>query len=273
MQTGDTLNSLATRTHVSVFDLQQANCLESFTIQPGQQIYLPTVPPPPTNTPAPGPTPTSTRRLQSTPTPITPQIDRVVPDRVDQQTAENEVVITVFGKFFRSRETGFRVELRGPQNVELQLGEARTDTSFDAIVPANLPVGAYDMVVTNPNDRAGFRRPAFTIGEAPTPTPTIPAPRIFSVSPSAGNISQDNTLTITGDNFSPKESGFKVELQLAEDGEPAVTLEVDEDTATNTSFKAIIKANQLEQTGTYDLLVTNPDNQTAIKRDAYEATQ
>jgi LysM repeat protein len=60
VQPGDTLYSLAERTHTDAEILLRANCLRSDQIYPGQQIWLPVLPPPPT--------PTATYPLPATPT-------------------------------------------------------------------------------------------------------------------------------------------------------------------------------------------------------------
>ncbi len=272
VQPGDTFNSLATRTNTSVFDLQQVNCLDSFTLQVGQIIYLPFTPPTPTVTHTPSPTQRPGPTLTRTPTPIRPQIDSVTPNRVDERTAENEVIITVLGKNFRSRESGFKVELKGPQSVVLKLGQARSDTSFEAIVPPDLPLGNYDLVVTNPNDRAGVKPSAYTIGptaDRPTDTPA-PAPDIIRFTPTSGKISAEIELTVQGRNFRPNEPGFKVELQ-ATDGGSKVELDLG-DIRTDTSFEAIIRADTLQR-GDYDLVVTNPDGRSDIASEEYRAIE
>ena len=268
VQTGDTLNSLASRTNTSVYELQQFNCLDSFTIQPGQTIHLPLTPPTPTVTYTPSPTrrpgPTPTR----SPTPISPQIDSVVPNRVDAPAAEEVVIITVLGKNFKSREQGFRIELRGPQSILLQLGEARSDTSFDALVPSGLPQGTYALVVTNPNDRAGIRQSAFTIGPAAATETPSPAPDIVRFTPTSGSITDEIELTVQGVNFRPNASGFKIELQ---DTGSSFKVELDLGTIrTDTNFEAIIRANTL-QASTYNLVVTNPDGRSDIASDTYRA--
>lgn len=269
-QAGDTLNSLANRTGSSVFELQQVNCLESFNLQTGQTIYLPFTPPTPTVTL----TPTPTRRPGPTPTrtatPISPAIDSVTPNRVDRAAADDTVVITVQGRNFRPQEQGFRVELRGPAGVELELGPARSSTSFEAIVPPGLPEGTYDMVVTNPGGRAGTRQSAYTIGPAaPTSTPA-PAPDIIRFTPTSGKITEEIVLTVQGRDFQVDRTGFKVELQ-ATSGSFSLTLELG-DIRTDTNFTAIIRAGSLER-GDYNLIVTNPDGRSDIASDRYQAIE
>lgn len=147
-QVGDTMNSLAERTGVSVYDLQQVNCLTNLTIQPGQTVYLPFTPPTPTITPtfAPAsPTPTPTWTGTPTATPRAPEIFTADPS-VDRKT------LFVTGRNFRPDEADFRVELRGiAGTIRLELGELRSSTSFEAKLPpvADLPGGDYDLRVIN----------------------------------------------------------------------------------------------------------------------------
>ncbi|MBE7469581.1 MAG: hypothetical protein DPW09_23870 [Anaerolineae bacterium] len=150
VQVGDTLNALAERTNVSVYDLQQVNCFTNLTVQPGQTIYLPFTPPTPTITPTNTPTtPTPTPTLTGTPTatPRAPEIFTAEPS-VDRTT------IFVVGRNFEVEEGGFRVELRGATGVtRLALGDLRSSTSFEAKLPpvAELPAGNYDLRVINPD--------------------------------------------------------------------------------------------------------------------------
>lgn len=151
------MNSLAERTGVSVYDLQQVNCLTNLTIQPGQTVYLPFTPPTPTVTPTNTPTtPTATPTLTGTPTatPRAPEIFTADPS-VDRKT------LFVTGRNFRPDEDDFRVELRGTAGVTpLTLGELRSSTSFEARLPpvANLPGGVYDLRVINPDGQFDILR-------------------------------------------------------------------------------------------------------------------
>lgn len=150
VQVGDTLNSLAERTNVSVYDLQQVNCFTNLTVQPGQTIYLPFTPPTPTVTPTGTPvTPSPTPTLTGTPTatPRAPEIFTAEPS-VDRTT------IFVVGRNFDVNENGFRVELRGGSGtIRLGLGNLRSSTSFEAVPTpqATLPSGSHDLRVINPD--------------------------------------------------------------------------------------------------------------------------
>jgi hypothetical protein len=169
VQSGDTLNSLAARTNTTVFELQRVNCLDTFSLQVGQTLYLPFVPSTPTvtETPTPTSTPTATRER--------PQIIRVSPNSGEEGT---EVTIVVEGRNFRPDDPDFSVELAGSETgVILVLGALRSTTSFEAIVPSTLPVGTYDLFVVNPDDQIAIRSSAYQV-VAPTPSIT-PEPDIL----------------------------------------------------------------------------------------------
>jgi hypothetical protein len=161
---GDTLNSLSLRTNTSVYELQQVNCLESFTLQIGQVIYLPFTPPTPTvtHTPTPRtPTPTPSRTGTPTATPRPPEIFGIVPDE-GVNTAQT--IVAIQGRNFEPDQEGFRAELRtGGTKVLLELGELRTTSSFEAIVPAGLPPDVYDLWVVNSDDQFDIRSSAYEV--------------------------------------------------------------------------------------------------------------
>lgn len=263
-QAGDTFNSLATRTGISVFTLQQANCLTG-NLQSGQILYLPFTPPTPTPLPSPTATGTILPTLTATPTPFVPIITSVSPSRVDSGYSD-EVIITIIGRNFQTQAAGFRVELRGPQNVLLALLGSGSDTSFDAVAPVDLPSGSYDVVVTNPDDRATSKPLGFVIGQV-TPTPFVPGPEITEVIPDRGFRDRENIIEVRGINFRPNDPGlFRVELRMGDRLEASLTLV---GTATSTSFNVRVPANI--PAGIYDLWVINPDGKDDVEPAAYEA--
>lgn len=270
VQQGDTLNLLAERTGASINELQKFNCLPSFTLQLGQQIFLPIIPPSPTPTSIPSPTARPGSTATRTATPASPQIDSVTPSRVDRAAADVEVIITVLGRNFQPEASGFRIDLRGPASVPLTLANRGSSTSFDAIVPAGLPLGTYSIIVTNPDDRAGIRQSAYVIGpSSPTDTPS-PAPDVIRFTPTSGKINEEITLTVQGVNFEANQPGFKVELQ-AISGSFKLDLELGS-TRTDTTFTAIIRANTLER-GDYNLVVTNTDGRSDIASERYRTVE
>jgi hypothetical protein len=263
VQTGDTLDSLAGRTNTSVYELQQVNCLQSFTIQPGQTIYLPFNPPTPTvtsistSTPLPGPT--STR----TPTPIAPIIISVNARQTTGATVD--ITVVVKGENFKPEQAGFEVKLVGPTTIPLELEGDGSSTGFTATasgvtLPANLPVGAYDLTVINPDGRLDVEPRVFPQGPLPGPTITDLIPR-------CGDPATNITLNVTGNNFVPG-PGFTAKLRFP--SEPDVILNVNIATATSVGFEATIVAPTLMPGRKYTLIVTNPDNQFGVKSDAFQ---
>ncbi len=77
VQRGDTLYALARRYNTTVYAIVQANCLTSYDIYVGQNLYLP--PLPPTPTPTVTYTPTSTPTVTWTPTVTATPIDTETP--------------------------------------------------------------------------------------------------------------------------------------------------------------------------------------------------
>ncbi|HRV91041.1 MAG TPA: LysM peptidoglycan-binding domain-containing protein [Anaerolineae bacterium] len=272
VQPGDTLSTLGQIVNMGQTDLQQINCLASSVVVPGQTIYLPFIPPVATvtNTTTPLPTPTSTR--PSTPTPIAPIIDEVdARDVATNDPAIRQIIVVAVGRNFRPREAGFKAELTGPTLIRLNVDLSSSNTSIratklvsESLVTGLVP-GTYDLIITNPDGRSDIANGVYPRG---TPTPTPPPPDIFDVSPSSGRITDQVTLTITGQNFIPRD--IRVQLQRSIGGGTTYELDVETSTATASSLRAIIRANQLTQTGSYDVIVINRDNQTAVEREAYD---
>jgi LysM repeat protein len=164
VQVGDTLNSLSNRTGTTPFNLYEVNCLDSYTVVPGQYIFLPFTPPTPTasNTPTPvTPTPTPTRTGTPSPTPRAPEIFSSEPNVGNVAV---DVILAVQGRYFLPDQNGFRAELRASGlRFELLLGDIRTQSSFEAIIPANtIGPGTYDLWIINPDDQFDIRRSAYT---------------------------------------------------------------------------------------------------------------
>ncbi len=301
VQRGDTLATLSSRVGKTVYDLQQVNCLNNSTLQPRQIIYLPFSPP--TSTPTDTPTVVSTSTpLPKTepsatfsPTPAMPIIQSINPASGD---LGQEVRLTILGVNFGLLDErgptigrGFKAELHmvqpksGTVIKELKIAAApRTSTNFEAIVPADLPEGCYDFAVINPNERIAIKERAYTNSgnypcslnvtmtptppptATPTPTPTPAPPRINTCSPSSGQVGQEVQLICTGNNFESKDANFKVVFQKENE---VIRLEVLSNDSTESNFRAIIPASL--KLGIYDLIVTNPNGKSDIKRIIYEA--
>jgi hypothetical protein len=264
------LNDLAERTNTTVFQVQQFNCLESFAVRPGQMVYLPFEPPPPTARPTPTVTGTRLPTPTRTSTPVNPIIRDVVV-RVNEEAGEIRLIVT--GENFRSQEQGFRAELVGPRTIPLQLGQARTSTSFEATAPLEEETltGEYDLVVINPNGRLAVRQRVFPPSNA-TATPTPQPPRIDNITPDEGRVTDDVRVTIEGRNFGPFRAGFEVELIPRDGGDSRFYLpNEDIRPATSTRFDILIEAGDLTPDLEYDVRVQNPDGQFDTELSGYEA--
>ncbi len=161
VQSGDTLNTLSGRTSVSVFELQQANCLVNLTLQPGQVVYLPFNPPTstprPTTTPVtPSPTPTRTG------TPVRP------PEIFSATVSQDKQTITVVGRYFEVDNPSFRVAFVGnnlPQDRVILAKDLRlkSNTGFVVTVPPDLSAGVYSLYVINPDEQFDFEKDILTL--------------------------------------------------------------------------------------------------------------
>jgi hypothetical protein len=161
VQSGDTLNTLSGRTGVSVFELQQANCLVNLTLQPGQVVFLPFNPPTstprPTGTPVtPSPTPTRTS------TPMRP------PEIFSATVSQDKQTITVVGRYFEADDPTFSVAFVGsslPQDRVILAKDLRlkSNTGVVVLVPPDLPAGVYSFYVINPDEQFDFEKDLLTL--------------------------------------------------------------------------------------------------------------
>lgn len=129
----------------------------------------------PSSTPTIPPTATTT---SSEPTPASPQINSIEPGFGE---VEREVTIRIQGENFIPEDSSFRVELLGAgSRAILLLGDLRTGTAFEAVVPTTLPVGRYDLQVTNPDNRTTLKSAAFEIVQPATPEPPVQADLVIT---------------------------------------------------------------------------------------------
>lgn len=203
----------------------------------------PEPPPTPTVTPTPTATPTNTAIPTSTPrpspTPTTPPagtipvIQSVNPaEGASSQTTR----ITIQGNGFATSPAP-TIRLSGSAGrFDLTNVTAVSAASFAATVPANLPAGTYDLIVTNPNGRVGTLPNAFTV--------LAGDPVITQVLPNSGLNDRDNDIVIAGLNFA---AGAEVTL-----GTTALATS----RVNGTALLAVVPAGL--SPGSYDLTVTNP---------------
>lgn len=118
----------------------------------------------------------------------------------------------------------------------------RAPGELEAVVPAGLPIGLYDLMLTNPDAQSARLDDALTVFH--------PAPEVSAVDPSTFSNGVPRTITVSGANFL---DGATVALEDGGDVHPltGVTV-VDGDELT-----AIVPAGV--PAGTYDVVVMNPD--------------
>ena len=119
-------------------------------------------------------------------------------------------------------------------------------------VPTGIPTGIYVVKVTNPDGHTGTLSPGITIVSIPAPPPTV-----SSINPNSLDEGYPaTTVTIIGSNFQ---------------GTPSVMIGtydcIGETFVNSTEIIATLPAGIL--TGTYDVIVTNPDSQSGIFIDGF----
>jgi hypothetical protein len=144
--------------------------------------------------------------------------------------------------------TGPALQLRNADG-QYDLTDITVDskTALQATIPAGLPSGTYELIVTNPDGKSVTLPNAFTaLAREPVITKVVPA---------AGYNDQDNELMVYGQNFA---DGAGVQLG---------TTTLNTTRASGTLLHAIVPSGF--DTGTYDMTVTNPDGQSAELANAY----
>jgi large repetitive protein len=145
--------------------------------------------------------------------------------------------VTITGSGFAA---GATVSIGGSAATGVAVANA---TSITAITPAR-PAGAADIVVTNPDGQSGRLANGFNYE-----TPIVAPPSISTAAPDSGPVSGGTTITISGAGFA---SGATIAFGTA----PATSVNV----ASASSITAVAPAGGA---GSVDLVVSNPDGQTA----------
>jgi len=127
--------------------------------------------------------------------------------------------------------------------------------------------GTYDVKVTTDNGASEPFADAFTV--------TNPAPTITSISPESAGNSAERTVTITGTGF------LSAATVPAGTGNPTVQMRDPDNTSRNFSLTSpnVVSTTSVTATvpegktvGTYDVVVTNSDSQSATLADAFQVT-
>jgi hypothetical protein len=126
-----------------------------------------------------------------------------------------------------------------------------------ATVPGSLAPGTGDLTVTNPDNQSGTLAGAFTV-LSPDP------PSLTSVSPGQGPNDSPVTLDILGANFAPE---ITASLRLDDTDVPLWDLVF----VNSTRLRALVPVSTAM--GLYDLVVINPDSQSAVLPGAYQVLE
>ncbi len=261
-QRGDTWDSLASRVGSTPFALQQSNCSNQ-TIRPADFIYLPFAPPSPTPTDTRTPTRTLTpvppqpATVTPSPTVILPIISEVIPR---QGSVGEETRLFISGRNFGlldapggTQGDGLIVQLIRTEpsigSFPLQLLN-RSSSNLEALIPATLPEGCYNLLVVNPpnpNARQAIFRQAYTnnpdafpcTDETPTPTPeptATPVVSLFRCTPTT--VPVGTSIECVGRNFPLDTDSLQVELRSRTSGDIGV-LRVIRQTSTAFTTEAV----------------------------------
>lgn len=170
----------------------------------------------------------------------------------DEKRISDVQTVNITGTDFQSDAT---VELvNGNDRYELTT-QTSSETLLVVTVPDTIPLGVYDVVVTNPDTQMDVAEDAYTVIEDE-------APMISAIVPNQKRVSDEQTVTITGMNF---QAGLNVQLLSGANAYDLVVADSTTETITAT-------VSSLVPIGTYDLVVLNPDDQTATLLDAYTVT-
>jgi phosphatidylserine/phosphatidylglycerophosphate/cardiolipin synthase-like enzyme len=204
------------------------------TLLPGTKYYWKIVSKTMANITASGPVYSFTTAGTPPPGPA-PTVSNINPN---SGTTAGGTSVTITGTNFVS---GATVKLGGTAATGVVVSNSTTIT---ATTPAHA-AGAASVVVTNPDNQSGTLTNGFTY-QSPPPGPT---PTVSSITPNTGTTAGGTSVTISGTNFV---SGALVKL-----GGTAATSVVVSNSTTITA------ATPAHAAGAVDVVVTNPDNQSA----------
>jgi hypothetical protein len=219
-------------------------------------------------------TPVETTRLTvaatgvTTTAPQAPSITRIIPDHGDAGTTVT-VTDLVGGNF----QNGANVTLRRSGSFEIKATGVRAYTpksiTCTFAIPADATAGAWDLTVTNPDGKSAtytnifsVHRPASALTTtSSTSAGTVP---ITYIDPSVGHAG-NNQLVITGSSF---QKGITMKLQKS--GKLDIKAR-DTIWNSNTSIQCFIDI-PVGTSGSWDVVVTNPDKTYGIKYEAFPVT-
>lgn len=183
--------------------------------------------------------------------PTAPVVNNVTPA---QAMAGSLVKAQISGKYFRS---GGNVSLsKGNQKISL----TNQSVSYDLIsgtflLPVNAVPGIWNVTVTNSDGKSASLPGVFTVKP-------LPAPQILSITPDQGELDSPVQVAITGSNFFSGAS-----FSLSRKGQTVSGKDMAVDSPGRIIGTLQVPAKYLD--GLWDLMVTNPDGQSAQKSNAF----
>jgi len=173
---------------------------------------------------------------------IAPLFDTINPDSALVGTS---VPVTITGLNFKA---GATVTIGGVPATSVQFVDT---TQLKAVTPKSLPIGLYNVQITNPDSLTVMGVLAFTVYGA-----TVLAPQFVSITPDSAPLGTSVPITIRGNHFHPGVivligSTQAVNVQLAD------------------STKIVAASPKSLAAGTYDVTVLNVDNLSVIATGAF----
>lgn len=164
------------------------------------------------------------------------------------------VPITISGNYLRSG--GLAEFIYGEYILQItNLSVSIKTVNGTIFVPVDAPSGLYNLTVSNPDGQTGHLEDALTVT-------SLPKPEILAITPDQGDLDKPIQVVVTGSNFLDGATFSLSRRDKSIQGE-RMTIELD----TRISGTVLIPSHLPE--GLWDVVVTNPDGQKAVKADAF----
>lgn len=164
------------------------------------------------------------------------------------------VPVTISGNYLRSG--GLAEFTHGEYTLPVtNLSVSIKTVNGTVFVPVDAPSGLYNLTVSNPDGQAGHLEEALMVT-------SLPRPDILAITPDQGDLDKPVQVVVTGSNFL---DGATFSLSRRDKSIPGerITIELD-----NQISGTVLIPSHLPE-GLWDVVVTNPDGQKAVKTDAF----
>jgi len=196
-----------------------------------------------------------------------PTVTKIEPDTGVNSSDQINVTLTGtnFKKVDGSDFTSITVKIGTVSLTNVSVSSSTSLTATYAI--KNKTADAYDVTVTTSYDTSEALSEGFTV--------TNPAPTVTSIAPTSASNAAEKSVTITGTGFlstSTTPAGTaSPTVQMRDPDNPSRNFSLTSvSVVSTTSITATVPASKT--IGTYDVVVTNSDSQSAAKADAFEIT-